>query len=108
VPIGGGLQAAGARGAAGVVAAAAAKLVEAALGLAAPVVVAVWLTDLALAFIARAAPGIPVYFLGLPAKGLIGVGLVLLGLAGVGGALARGFPGWMALLDRLLVALRGG
>jgi flagellar biosynthesis protein FliR len=107
VPIGGGLGATGIGGAAGVVVLASARLIEAALALAAPVVVAVWLADLALAFLARALPGIPVYFLGLPLKGLLGIGIVLVGLAGLQEVLARGFEGWMALLERLVAAWRG-
>ena len=59
---------------------ASARLLEAALALAAPVVVALWLTDLALGMVARVAPQVPVYFVGLPAKGLLAVGVVLLGL----------------------------
>ena len=50
------------------------------MALAAPVVVALWLTDLALGLVARAAPPVPVYFLGLPLKGLLAIGVVLLGL----------------------------
>ena len=62
------------------------ELIASGVALAAPVVVALWLTDLALGLIARAAPSVPVYFLGLPLKGLLAIGVILLGL----GALQRG------------------
>jgi flagellar biosynthetic protein FliR len=104
LPIGGGFGAAGAGGAAGVVALASARLIEAALGLAAPMLVAIWLTDLALAFVARAVPGIPAYFIGLPLKGVLVLGLVLVGLAALPSVLARGFDAWLALLERLIAA----
>ena len=85
LPIGGGLGEPAARRAALVVVAASAKLIASGLALAAPVVVALWLTDLALGLIARAAPSVPVYFLGLPLKGLLAIGVVLLGLGNVTG-----------------------
>jgi flagellar biosynthetic protein FliR len=104
VPLGGALTAANLRGAASVVAAASAKLLVAALALAAPVVVALWLTDLALGMVARVAPQVPVYFVGLPAKGLLAVGIVLVGLGAVQHALAAQEGGWMDLVRGLLSA----
>ena len=104
VPLAGALTPATLRGAAGVVVVASARLLEVALALAAPVVVAVWLTDLALGMIARVAPSVPVYFVGLPAKGLLAVGVVLLGLGALERALAVGLPGWMELARRWLAA----
>src|SRR5438128_2340391 len=80
--------AAPARRAALVVAAASARLIASGLALAAPVVVAIWLTDLALGLVARAAPQVPVYFLGLPLKGLLAIGIILLGLGALASALA--------------------
>src|SRR5262249_55512031 len=80
VPVGGALGAAVVGRAALAVVAASAKLIESGVALAAPAVVAFWITDLTLALVARAAPQIPVTFVGLPLKGLLGVGLVLLGL----------------------------
>jgi flagellar biosynthesis protein FliR len=100
VPVGGALDAVGAGRAALVVIAASAKLIESGLALAAPAVVAFWITDLALALVARAAPQLPVTFLGLPLKGLLGVGIVLLGLGTLEGALARGMGTWLVLLAR--------
>jgi flagellar biosynthetic protein FliR len=107
LPIGGGLGAPAARRAALVVVLASAKVIAAGLALAAPVIVALWLTDLALGLIARAAPSVPVYFLGLPLKGLLAIGVVLVGLATLQGALAGGFSGWLKLLAQAVAAFRG-
>ena len=71
------------------------------MALAAPVVVALWLTDLALGLIARAAPSVPVYFLGLPLKGLLAIGVVLLGPRDCyRAALAGGFAALVAGCSR--------
>jgi flagellar biosynthetic protein FliR len=107
VPIARGLTAHNLREAAGVVIVASAKLLEVALALAAPVVVALWLTDLALGMVARVAPQVPVYFVGLPAKGLLAVGVVLLGLGTLDQALSTGLGDrgvWMNLVRRLLAS----
>ena len=98
LPIGGGLGAAPASRAALLVAAASAKLIASGLALAAPVVVAVWLTDLALGLVARAAPQVPVYFVGLPLKGLLAIGIVLVGLGALEAALAGEHRGLVALI----------
>lgn len=107
LPIGGGLGEPAARRAALVVVAASAKLIVSGLALAAPVVVALWLTDLALGLIARAAPSVPVYFLGLPLKGLLAIGVVLVGLGLLQNAFAGGFVSWFRLLAQAVAALRG-
>jgi flagellar biosynthetic protein FliR len=86
---------------------ASAKLLASALALAAPLVVALLLADVALAVLARVAPQTPIYFLGLPAKALLGVGAVLMGVGFLQGALARGFVGWLALMARTLASFRG-
>jgi len=104
VPLAGGLTAASLRAAALVVVTASAKLLEVALALAAPVVVALWLTDLALGMIARVAPQVPVYFVGLPAKGLLAVGVVLVGLGALDHALAADAGTWLTLVRRVLAA----
>jgi len=106
LPIGGGLGEPAARHVALVVAAASAKLIASGLALAAPVVVALWLTDLALGLIARAAPSVPVYFLGLPLKGLLAVAIVLLGLGMLQNALAGGFAAWLRMFARAVAAFR--
>ncbi len=100
LPIGGGLDAAGARGGAALVMTASARVIASGVGLAAPIIVALWLADLALGLIARAAPQLPVYFLGLPLKGLLALGLVLVGLGALEGALAGDFAVWLGLLAR--------
>ena len=74
------------------------KLIESAIGLCAPVVVALLLTDILLGIVGRAVPQIPIYFVGMPLKALLGVGAVLLGLAGLDTALNAGFRGFFDLL----------
>jgi type III secretory pathway component EscT len=100
LPIGGGLGIASARSAAALVTVVSARLIASGIGLAAPVLVALWLADLALGLIARAVPQLPVYFLGLPLKGLLAIGLVLVGLGALQAALAGELVGWMSLLAR--------
>ena len=104
VPLAGAVTPATLRAAASVVIVASARLIEVALALAAPVVVALWLTDVALGMIARVAPQVPVYFVGLPAKGLLAVGVVLLGLGALDHALAVDLPAWLQLARRWLAA----
>jgi type III secretion protein SpaR/YscT/HrcT len=106
-PVAGGLGSAQVGRAAVVVTAASAKLIVAGVALAAPVIVALWLTDLALGLVARAAPQIPVYFVGLPLKGLLAVGVVLVGLAALQAALAGGLGGWLRLVAQTVAAFRG-
>jgi flagellar biosynthesis protein FliR len=79
---------------------ASAKLIEAAIGLAAPALVALLLADLALGALGRAIPQVPVYFVGMPAKALLGVGAMLAGLATLDSALTVGFRGFLDLLER--------
>ena len=81
-------------------------MIEAALGLAAPVIVALLLADVALAAVARAVPQFPVHFVGTPAKALLGVGAALVGLAALDGALVTGFRGWSALINNLIESWR--
>jgi flagellar biosynthetic protein FliR len=108
VPLAGGLTASGLRAGAEVVVLASARLLESALGLAAPAIVALWLADLALGMVARVAPAIPVYFVGLPLKGLLAVGVVLLGLGALDHAVAASFVtgggGWLDLARRWVAA----
>jgi flagellar biosynthetic protein FliR len=75
-----------------------AKLIESALGLCAPAVVALLLADILLGIVGRAVPQIPIYFVGMPLKALLGVGAVLLGLAGLDTALQLGCRGFFDLL----------
>jgi flagellar biosynthesis protein FliR len=91
---------AGLQGAALLVVAASAKLIEAAVGLAAPALIALLLVDLVLGVLGRALPQVPLYFVGMPAKALLGVGAVLVGLATLDSALIVGFRGFLGLLER--------
>lgn len=79
-----------------------AGLLESALGLAAPVLVAVLLADAALGLVARFAPQVQVYFLGLPLKALLGVALVLVCLGALRLALVDGFVGLWAGVEQAL------
>jgi flagellar biosynthetic protein FliR len=76
------------------------------VALAAPVIVALWLTDLALGLVARAAPQVPVYFVGLPLKGLLAIGLVLVSLGVLASALAGDFAAWLHLVARTAASFR--
>jgi flagellar biosynthetic protein FliR len=104
VPLAAGLVPGSLRAAAAVVVVASARVFEVALALAAPVIVALWLTDLALGMIARVAPQVPVYFVGLPAKGLLAVGVVLIGIGALDHALTADLPRWIELGRRWLTA----
>jgi flagellar biosynthesis protein FliR len=83
-----------------------AMLLESTLALAAPAVVALFVTDLVLGAIARMAPQIPVYFVGMPLKAMAGVGIVLIGLGGIETALSGAFRGWMVAIERAFAAWR--
>jgi flagellar biosynthetic protein FliR len=89
------------------VTAASARLIASGVALAAPVIVALWLTDLALGLVARAAPQVPVYFIGLPLKGLLAIGLVLVSLGVLEGVLAGDFAAWLRLVGRTTASFRG-
>jgi flagellar biosynthetic protein FliR len=106
LPVGGGLDAGSARHAAAIVTAASVRLIASGVALAAPVIVALWLTDLALGLVARAAPQVPVYFIGLPLKGLMAIGLVLLSLGVLKGVLAGDFAAWLRLVGRTTASFR--
>jgi type III secretion protein SpaR/YscT/HrcT len=107
LPVGGGFGTGAARRAAMLVGEASARLIAAGVALAAPVVVAIWLADVALGLIARAAPQVPVYFVGLPMKGLLAIGVVLLGLGGLAGAIS-GETGFALTLFRRTIATFAG
>jgi flagellar biosynthetic protein FliR len=77
---------------------ASAKLFEAVIGLCAPAMVALLLADILLGIVGRVVPQIPLYFVGMPLKALLGLGAVLLGLAGLDVALQSGFRGFFDLL----------
>lgn len=83
-----------------------AKMIEASVALAAPALVALLLVDLVLGAIGRMAPQIPLYFVGMPAKALAGIGVVLIGLGALRTALVAGFEGWAPLLETAVAAWR--
>jgi type III secretion protein SpaR/YscT/HrcT len=86
--------------------AASAQMLEAAVGLAAPALVALLLADLLLGMIGRAAPQLPLYFVGMPLKALLGVGVVLVAIATLDTALVAGFRGWVQLMARAIAVWR--
>jgi type III secretory pathway component EscT len=106
IPVGAAATFAGLHSAAELLTACVGKLLESAIGLAAPVVVALWLGDVALGLIGRAAPQIPITFVGMPAKALLGLGAVLLGIGAVDAAFVAGFSSWGVLLERAFAIWR--
>ncbi len=71
--------------------AAVASAVQAACGLALPVMAAVFLADCVLGLVNRQAPAIPVFFLGMPLKAILGIAATALSLASSGENLAALF-----------------
>jgi type III secretion protein SpaR/YscT/HrcT len=106
VPIAASARPTGLAQAAGLALAASGQMLEAALGLAAPALVALLLADLALGAIGRAAPQIPLYFVGMPLKALLGVGAVLVAVGALDQTLTAGLQGWAGLLARAVAVWR--
>jgi flagellar biosynthesis protein FliR len=77
---------------------AAGKLIEAAVGLAAPAMVALLLTDMVFGVIGRAVPRLGIQSIGTMTKALVGLGVVLVGLGSMDLAMQRGFHGFLELL----------
>jgi type III secretory pathway component EscT len=73
------------------------RLIEAAVGLCAPVMVALLLADIVLGAIGRAVPGIPIFFVGMPLRALLAIGVVLLGLVTLDVAVRSGFARFMEI-----------
>lgn len=93
----------------------AARLLEAtggllgcALSLAAPALVAALAVDLLLGVVGRMAPALPLFFLGLPAKALVGLLVVALGAALLFARLETEVGEALGLVDRLAAAFAGG
>ena len=82
------------------------ELMVSSIALAAPAIVALLLADLVLGAIARMAQQVPVYFVGMPLKGLAGIGILLVGLGGVETAIVGGFKSWMSLIERAFAVWR--
>jgi len=77
-----------------------------ALQIAAPIVVAMFLTDFALALLARAAPQYNVFVIGLPLKLLIGMALLVLLLPGFGTLFQIVFDHMFGALEKLFTVLK--
>jgi flagellar biosynthesis protein FliR/FlhB len=82
--------------------AASGKLIESAVGLAAPVLLALLLADLVLGLVGRLVPRIPVYAHGTPVRALLGLAALLVTLAGIDLAIAGRVGDFFGLLDRAL------
>lgn len=82
---------------------ASAGLLEAGIGLAAPVVVTLLLVDLGLGAVARFSPQFPVYFAAMPLKALLGVGVVLLGFGALESGLTGGLRGMLATVEQAVL-----
>lgn len=74
------------------------KLIEAGLGLSAPVVVALLLSDLLLGLIGRAAPQIAAHVVGMPLKTLLAIGVLLLGLGAIRTAMQASLADFLVLM----------
>jgi type III secretion protein SpaR/YscT/HrcT len=83
-----------------------AGLLESALAFAAPAIVSLLLAEFALGAIARMAHQIPVYFLGMPIKGMTGIAVLLASLTALKSALVQGFQGWVGLIERAFAVWR--
>lgn len=106
VPIGVAPSSGAVRSAAALVVLATGRLVESAVVLAAPVLVAMVLADVVLGILGRMAPQIPLHFAALPAKALLGLGLVLVGVGALDAAWTTGLPAWMSLVERAFLLWR--
>jgi flagellar biosynthetic protein FliR len=105
IPLGMPIHAESARASATLAIVASGKLIEAAIGLAAPAMVALLLADIALGIIGRAVPRMSIHQVGKPLRALVGLGAVLLGLGATDLALQHGFRDFF---DLLVTALRPG
>jgi type III secretion protein SpaR/YscT/HrcT len=84
---------------------AAARLIAVAAGLAAPVLAAMFLTDLALGLINRVSPQVGVYFVGMPAKAVLGLLALLIAVSATASALTGESIGAMRALERAVEGL---
>lgn len=74
------------------------KLIESALGLSAPVAVALILSDLVLGCIGRAVPQISTHVSAVPLKALLGIGMLLVGLGAIRTAMQASLADFLALM----------
>lgn len=74
------------------------KLIEAALGLSAPVVVALILADLVLGAVGRASPQLLIHVGGVPLKALLGIGLLLFGFGAIRSAMQASLAEFLGMM----------
>jgi len=77
-----------------------------AIQVAAPIVVAMFLTDFGLALLARAAPQYNVFVIGIPLKILVGLALLVLLLPGFGALFQMVFDRMFLALEKLFTVMR--
>lgn len=106
VPVFGFPPLAGARAVGALLVASTAKLVLAALGLAAPALAALFLADLALGLMNRVSPQIQVFFVGMPAKALLGIGALFLAFGALATAVRRELTDVVGVVTRAIDLLR--
>jgi flagellar biosynthetic protein FliR len=82
------------------------ELILLAVSLAAPVIAALLLADLALGWVNRFAPQLNVFFLAMPAKALLGVAVLVLAIGAVAAALPTSLEAGLAQLERAMGLLR--
>jgi flagellar biosynthetic protein FliR len=99
IPLGAPMDGGYPRTAAVVVILASGKLIEAGVGFAAPVMIALLLADIAFGIVGRAVPRLPIPVVAMPAKALLGIAVVLLGLGSMDLAMQYGFSGFLSLLS---------
>lgn len=81
-------------------------MLESVIGLCAPVIVSLLLVDVALGLVARVAPQLQVYFLGLPIKALGGIGMVLISIGALHLALQEGVAATWTAIGQTLELMR--
>jgi len=74
------------------------KLIEAALGLSAPVVVALMVADLVIGFVGRAVPQFAAQAAGVPLRAMLGIGVLLLGLGTLQAAMQGSLADFLHLM----------
>lgn len=79
-----------------------------ALQVAAPLVVAMFLTDVGLALLTRAAPQFHIFVIGIPIKILLGLGVLILLMPGIGIVFQMLFDQMYNALEKLFVILQNG
>jgi flagellar biosynthetic protein FliR len=84
---------------------ASAHMIAVAIGLAAPVLAATFLADLSLGLVNRVAPQVQVYFVGMPAKAIVGVFVFMIALAALAVAVGGETLGGVSSIGEVIRAL---